>query len=800
MIPLHGDVDGCLDAARVAGVDLLAQQVAGEVQVLSNDPANGLLTVDCTMHVTGVPRVAWDPEPLDFGTLFVGYPDTLALTVSNVGTDHLSVTSMTPGSSDFTVTPAALELDPLQSATVQVVFAPAADGDRSTTLTLASNDPDSPHVAHLVGQALFPPVVSTEPDTVVGAAPPGGTKTKILTLCNEGGSDLVWEAATAEISATAVQVYDYLEVGKAEDVDGSAEPTDPRPGILGTGGPDAFGYTWTDSDEPGGPVYDWTDIAGVGTPIPFPSYNDDGNVGPLPIGFDFPFYGNTFDEFYACTNGWMSFTSTATSYSNQPLPNSGAPENLLAPFWDDMVYDESDGNSAYYYNDGSRLIIQYHVRRIAQFSPPYYKFQVILYPNGDIVYQYHTLGSTLYSHTIGIQNATRDDGLTVVYNDDSYIHENLAIRFSSAAPWLSVSPESGVLAPGDCVELAVTMDASELTEGDYQGLVTITSNDPATPTDLTPVVFHVAQFEATYTDIDPNTLNLDSNGRWITAYVELPPEYDPEDVVLETVTFNGVVPADRMSVGDENGNGIPDLMFKFDRGEVEGILEAGDSVQVCVTGEIEDTAWFLGCDAIRVIRPRVVWPNGGELLGATSRVEIAWTNPEGWSVDYADVYYSTDGGESWSVAAEGVTGETYLWNVPESLTETALIRVYLFDNKGLMGYDTSDEPFEIGPLSTGVVGGLQPQRFALLQNAPNPFRSTTSIAFALPEESRVSLRIYDVAGRVVRTLESDLLPAGRYQATWDGRDDARHLVPSGIYFYRIQANDFSATKRLFFLR
>lgn len=200
-------------------------------------------------------------------------------------------------------------------------------------------------------------------------------------------------------------------------------------------GPDAFGYTWIDSDEPGGPTYDWVDISGVGTPVPFPfSYVDDGTVGPLPLGFDFPFYGNVFDELYVSSNGWMSFTNGALrTYTNRPLPSAlaDAPENLLAPWWDDMVYDESNGNTAFYYNDGSRFIVQMYVRRLGGFTPPFYQFQVILYPTGDIVFQYEGLGTNLISSTIGIQNATKDDGFTINHNDGSYPHEGLAILISA---------------------------------------------------------------------------------------------------------------------------------------------------------------------------------------------------------------------------------------------------------------------------------------------------------------------------------------------------------------------------------
>ena len=57
------------------------------------------------------------------------------------------------------------------------------------------------------------------------------------------------------------------------------------------------------------------------------------------------------------------------------------------------------------------------------------------------------------------------------------MHEDLAILFSAAPPWLAVSPESGVLPPGECVDLTVPLDAAELDAGDYTGSITITSND-----------------------------------------------------------------------------------------------------------------------------------------------------------------------------------------------------------------------------------------------------------------------------------------------------------------------------------
>ena len=776
---------------------LFGGDYAGQVQFLTNDPLNGVLSVAATLHVTGVPRIAFSDPSVDFGNVFIGYPSVRQLTVQNVGTDHLSVSGISAGLPDYTVNPATLELAPLQSAVVNISFGPVAAGDRSTQLSFASNDPDSPHLVSVTGVGVVPPVIGTSPATVVGAAPPGGSKTKTLTVCNTGGSDLTFAVSASEVSATATQVHQEVVQPKGTDVPGGDEPVDPRPGILGAGGPDMYGYRWVDSDDAGGPAFDWVDISAIGTPTDFPPYDLDGNFGPYPIGFDFPFYGNSFSEFHVCENGWISFTNgTLESYSNQALPNSGSgvPENMLAIIWDDMVYDESDGSYIVYHNDGTRLIIEYFVRRIAQSSPPYYNFEIILYPNGNIVYQYRILGPTRNSATIGIQNGTKTDGLNVVFNQ-AYVKENFSILFSSRPAWLSVNPTSGVVAPGACLDLSVAMDAAELEAGDYFGRLNVTSNDPANPSVSNDVVFHVGTIAAAHTDVEPNTINLDNRGMYVTAYLELPPGYDPADVLLSTVTLNGTVPADaeKSQMGDFNENGIPDWAFKFPRAAVEAVLPVGDPVTVTITGEVEDTIWFTGSDDIRVIRPSVVHPNGSEVLVAWRQATISWTNPAGWNVDHATVLYSPDLGATWNIVAENVQGTSYDWRVPEGLTTTGLIRVYLHDNRGIMGYDTSDGPFSIAA-QTGVAEAI-PAVHRLYQNVPNPFSSSTQVPFDLPEEAKVNLKVYDLSGRVVRTVVDDWFPAGKHVASWDGRDSEGKSLAAGIYFYRIEAGKYVSTLR-----
>ena len=74
----------------------------------------------------------------------------------------------------------------------------------------------------------------------------------------------------------------------------------------GTGGPDAYGYTWIDSDESGGPTYSWIDISGIGTEIT--GLTDDNNLGPFPMNFDFGYYWYAVNQFWVNANGAISFS------------------------------------------------------------------------------------------------------------------------------------------------------------------------------------------------------------------------------------------------------------------------------------------------------------------------------------------------------------------------------------------------------------------------------------------------------------------------------------------------------------
>jgi len=93
-----------------------------------------------------------------------------------------------------------------------------------------------------------------------------------------------------------------------------------------------------------------------------------------------------------------------------------------------------------------------------------------------------------------------------------------------------------------------------------------------------------------------------------------------------------------------------------------------------------------------------------------------------------------------------------------------------------------------------------PARYALYQNYPNPFNPVTTIRFELPVASKAVLRVFDVSGRVVKTLVERPMDAGQHTVVWNGRSDAERTVASGVYFYRLHAGSFVATRKMVLLR
>jgi len=89
-----------------------------------------------------------------------------------------------------------------------------------------------------------------------------------------------------------------------------------------------------------------------------------------------------------------------------------------------------------------------------------------------------------------------------------------------------------------------------------------------------------------------------------------------------------------------------------------------------------------------------------------------------------------------------------------------------------------------------------PSRFVIGQNFPNPFNPFTKISFSVPESSFVRLEIFGIDGKLVKVLINGRKDPGNYDVQWNGKDESDHPVPTGVYFYRIQAGDFKEVRKM----
>ncbi len=102
--------------------------------------------------------------------------------------------------------------------------------------------------------------------------------------------------------------------------------------------------------------------------------------------------------------------------------------------------------------------------------------------------------------------------------------------------------------------------------------------------------------------------------------------------------------------------------------------------------------------------------------------------------------------------------------------------------------------------SRSVTAAVDAFTYRLLQNHPNPFNPSTTIEYVLPTPGHVDLRVYDPRGRLVTTLVSGDKTAGRHTTSWNGRDAVGTPMTTGMYFYRLQTDTFTQTRKMLLLK
>ncbi len=212
----------------------------------------------------------------------------------------------------------------------------------------------------------------------------------------------------------------------------------------------------------------------------------------------------------------------------------------------------------------------------------------------------------------------------------------------------------------------------------------------------------------------------------------------------------------------------------------------GKSLQAIAIIDTNIFAGLLG-GIYRLNENRTVWKEITKGLFSSGVTSFCKSGSMLFAGTMGGVFLSADLGESWidtglkgiSIYALAVSGtDLFAATNTNGVWRRPLIE---FTNGPLLGVEK---------IESSVLGS-----YALCQNYPNPANPSTTISFTLPFRSLVNLNIYDVLGKEVETLANEELPAGAYSRTWNAG-----AMPSGVYFYRLQAGGHSETKRLVLLR
>ncbi|HFE64530.1 MAG TPA: choice-of-anchor D domain-containing protein, partial [Caldithrix sp.] len=434
---------------------LLGGDYHAKIKTNSNDPTNPQVKVGAHMFVQAEPDIAVSPDSLLFQTILVGATDSLVLTVFNNGAGVLNITSMVSSNPAFVLGgPVPSQVAPLSSEDVMVYFIPLVPGVEIGTLTITSDDPDTPTLdVYMEGQGNEAPVIAVTPDTFDVTVTSGDILKDTLYVSNVGNGPLVFSAVVGgnlpELiyfqfdepgqtqtpnnanPQTAVSQYGTLMGGMTMGGSGFAGSA-----LIGTGGSSASDYV------------DANWITNLGTDswtISLWLNNVD-----MSTSLYYHFGDNTANSF-RCFSGGVAGAGNLMlrgPVSDVTVTGVGPGPSIV-----DFVYDASVPEVRAYLNGVLNTTVPQagvNIVGSANFKVGGYSSSTGM-AAGELMDEFK-----LFDHAIDVTEEFRSS-------------------------WLTLNPDSGTVAPAGTIPVELTFDPSGLLGGDYTTKIIITSNDPVTP-------------------------------------------------------------------------------------------------------------------------------------------------------------------------------------------------------------------------------------------------------------------------------------------------------------------------------
>ncbi len=566
-----------------------------------------------------------------------------------------------------------------------------------------------------------------------------------------------------------------------------------QPEILGTGGPDAYGYTWIDSDTAGGPTYNWIDISGVGTEVT--GLADDNTVGTFPIGFDFPYYWYTVNSFYVCSNGHITFGDpNGRSHPFPPIPSSARPNNFLAPLMTDLDPTASASAKVYYWTNAAQdtCIIAYH-------DMPFFAtagnntFEIILSrPDSTITFQYHTQqgapsgGWTNNQLSVGIENISGIIGLQ--YNHinqppENAIHPDLAILFSP--------PESTTYEAHDVAVLKMMNDVSGgffLYNGDsidFWGTIQNTGNQPEAGFNVGCLVRNPSN-QIIYAD----THHVSSLDPGETDSLVFTPSFTTSTNGTYSLLIKSLLSGDQVSANDSIF-----VQFKVVTYPVQLYYDEGAHTGFVWSG----TNAGYGAKFVPPRYPAKINQGHFYIVNQTTGPTVTFQimDDDGPGGSPGTIFYETNvavndtGWYNMNVAGENIQlmdGGFFIGCISTGTSDPSFGMDTIFPSgRQSWEYTGAWAPYrdretddvliratvDLGPgiEEAELIAG---QKYVDMVASPNPFRALTAVT--VPPYCK-KMTIYDASGRLIRHVKVE-----KGIAYWNGCDDEGKKMNQGIYF------------------
>ncbi|MCE4565269.1 S8 family serine peptidase [Maribellus sp. CM-23] len=448
-----------------------------------NYDGNQRLSIPFKVEILGEPQISIDNTSLDFGNVIAGSGVSLSktFTVTNTGTANAYYSLEKPSSpfsnSDYVSSFSSVSAG--SSKTFTVSFAPQdiqtyADQIVFNLLTAQNGTVSQSFPIELLGKGDSSPLATYSwtndfaKDTLAYGNNLG--KSASVTITNDGNEKtLNWSVSAPE--------FITIE-GKKKEADGFDN---------------GYGYSYNYTD------YEWIDITGKGTSLTGNFLNSSQKSTLIDFkDFIFRYYGNDYSSLTIGKGGWVSFDPSPGSYfgtSSHDLPNSSTGSSyanaVIAPFWGNNVTFLGEQSDLLVYETDEYVVIQWNnVGYYYRGDGGDFTFQLILYANGDLKYQYKEMLTTgqyyLPYYRIGFEGPQGIYGVTISEDyrtgHDAYSGKAILIN----------PPLSGKLAVGESKIIQLQYISENMAVGDHSGTVNVLTNDINNSANITHVALHVS--------------------------------------------------------------------------------------------------------------------------------------------------------------------------------------------------------------------------------------------------------------------------------------------------------------------